>query len=71
MRAGVALLLPPVVAVGGVAGPDGEAASSAIGGGNPELTVGTKLWILASGLADLPANISDPSSGNILLGQPV
>jgi len=29
------------------------------------------VWILGSGLADLPSNKSEPSRGNILLGQPV
>lgn len=34
--------------------------------GNELAADGTSVWILASGLADLPSNISDPSSSNIL-----
>lgn len=36
------------------------------GRGNELAADGTSVWILASGLADLPSNISDPSTSNIL-----
>lgn len=36
------------------------------GWGNELAADGTSVWILASGLADLPSNISDPSASNIL-----